>query len=94
MRAKTQILLLIASKCNYHLRYPDFKVYSTKRQDLQVCLSRGRDTLNLKFDHSSHLHLKVCSRIWTIYVQQAFYKATLWNEDNSYANLTATARGA
>ena len=27
------------------------------------------------------------------YVQQAFYKATNWNEDNSYANLTATARG-
>ncbi|KAF8415121.1 hypothetical protein BGX38DRAFT_1252080 [Terfezia claveryi] len=26
------------------------------------------------------------------YVQQAFYKATNWNEDNSYANLTATAR--
>lgn len=26
------------------------------------------------------------------YVQQAFYKSTLWNEDNSYANLTATAR--
>ncbi|KAI5811032.1 hypothetical protein DFH27DRAFT_531095 [Peziza echinospora] len=26
------------------------------------------------------------------YVQKAFYKATAWNEDNSYANLTATAR--
>lgn len=27
------------------------------------------------------------------YVQNAFYEATEWNQDNSYATLTATARG-
>lgn len=27
------------------------------------------------------------------YVQNAFYQATSWNPDNSYVNLTATARG-
>ena len=27
------------------------------------------------------------------YIQQAFYASTNWNEDNSYANLNATARG-
>jgi distribution and morphology protein 10 len=27
------------------------------------------------------------------YIQNAFYEATDWNQDNSYAQLTATARG-
>lgn len=27
------------------------------------------------------------------YIQNAFYEATGWNQDNSYAQLTATARG-